>query len=116
MSIPGLGQDEPEEELSRVGGIPSEQIITHELRKETEWRFEVAIGRKIEVKVCFLPTRNTTTEGILGETILLTDLSPDHTRFGRTLRHRSRPEQNLHLHRDQSGHLHVDGMHDPSDV
>lgn len=50
MSIPGLGQDEPEEELSRAG-VPSEQTITHELRKETEWRFEVAIGRSIEVKV-----------------------------------------------------------------
>lgn len=52
MSIPGLGQDEPEEELVRAG-VPTEQVVTHELRKETEWRFEVAIGRSIEVKVCF---------------------------------------------------------------
>lgn len=46
--IPGLSQDEPEEDVSQttVG-----QSRTIEVKKEQEWRFEVALGKTIEVKV-----------------------------------------------------------------
>ena len=48
MSIPGLGQDEPEEDItqSQIG-----QVKLIELKKEQEWRFEVALARAVEVKV-----------------------------------------------------------------
>ena len=44
MSLPGL-------ELS----APVETVVTptvHELKEQTEWRFEVAFGTKLEVRVC----------------------------------------------------------------
>lgn len=48
MSIPGLGQDEPEEDIVRS---QVNQVKVFELSKEQEWRFEVAIGKSIEVTV-----------------------------------------------------------------
>ena len=49
MSIPGLGQEEPEEEISHdLTG----QVKVVDLLKEQEWRFEVALGKIVEVKVC----------------------------------------------------------------
>lgn len=48
MSIPGLGQEEPEEETSRdLSGL----VKTVDLIKEQEWRFEVVLGKTVEVKV-----------------------------------------------------------------
>lgn len=116
MSIPGLGQDEPEEEFSRVG-VPTEQIITHDLRKETEWRFEVAVGKSIEVKVCFVYHGYnyllSATSDVCSD---YTDDHTDHTRVCRALWYRSRPKQILHLHRDQGCNLYMDRMHDPGDM
>lgn len=48
MSIPGLGQDEPEEDVVRS---QIDQIKITELSKEQEWRFEIGIGKSIELKV-----------------------------------------------------------------
>ena len=42
--LPGLGLDEPEEER------PVE-TTQHDLAKEHEWRFEVAVGKYVQVKV-----------------------------------------------------------------
>ncbi len=45
MSLPGLGLAEPE----------APQVIEtteHDLTKGSEWRFEVAFGKHISVKVC----------------------------------------------------------------
>lgn len=51
MSIPGLGQDEPEEDiLHQQAG----QVKLIDLHKEQEWGFEVALGKSIEVKVSTL--------------------------------------------------------------
>lgn len=45
MSIlPGLQLNTPSEPVSAP--------IIHEIKENTEWRFEVAFGSKIEVKVC----------------------------------------------------------------
>lgn len=44
MNLPGLGLEEPEEE-QKV------ETTQHELAKDCEWRFEVAVGKYIQVKV-----------------------------------------------------------------
>ncbi|EXJ78567.1 hypothetical protein A1O1_08968 [Capronia coronata CBS 617.96] len=44
MSLPGLGLDEPEE-------VHVAETTQHELAKEHEWRFEVAVGKYIQVKL-----------------------------------------------------------------
>jgi hypothetical protein len=44
MSLPGLGLSEPEE-------VAQSEVIQHNLDKESEWRFEVAAGKYIQVKV-----------------------------------------------------------------
>ena len=44
MSLPGLHISPPTE----VEALPT----IHELKEGTEWRFEVAFGSKVEVKVC----------------------------------------------------------------
>lgn len=49
MSIPGLGQEEPDEEISRE--LSGQTVKVAELLKEQEWRFEVAAGKIVEVKV-----------------------------------------------------------------
>ena len=43
MSLPGLQVSEPAEIVKSP--------VVHDLKAETEWRFEVAFGSKIEVKV-----------------------------------------------------------------
>lgn len=45
MSLPGLGLDEPEE-------VQTIETSQHDLAKENEWRFEVAVGKYVQVKVC----------------------------------------------------------------
>ena len=45
LSLPGLGLDEPEE-------VQAVETVQHDLTKETEWRFEVAVGKYIHLKVC----------------------------------------------------------------
>lgn len=44
MSLPGLGLEEPEE-------VQTVETTQHELGKECEWRFEVAVGRYVQIKV-----------------------------------------------------------------
>jgi hypothetical protein len=44
MSLPGLGLAEPEE-------VSTIEINRHDLAKDWEWRFEVAVGKYIQVKV-----------------------------------------------------------------
>lgn len=56
MSLPGLGLEEPEE-------IQKVETTQHELAKNSEWRFEVAAGKYVQVKVntvrSHLPTKLT---------------------------------------------------------
>ena len=44
MSLPGLGLAAPQE-------VANQLSTTHELAEGTEWRFEVAFGSVVEVKV-----------------------------------------------------------------
>jgi hypothetical protein len=44
MSLPGLGLEEPEE-------VQKVETTQHELAKDHEWRFEVAAGKYIQLKV-----------------------------------------------------------------
>ncbi len=44
MSLPGLGLAEPEE-------VSTIEINRHDLAKDSEWRFEAAVGKYIQVKV-----------------------------------------------------------------
>ncbi len=44
MNLPGLGLEEPEE-------VQKAEITQHELAKDCEWRFEVAVGKFVKVKV-----------------------------------------------------------------
>ncbi|OAP64945.1 hypothetical protein AYL99_00917 [Fonsecaea erecta] len=44
MSLPGLGLEEPEE-------VHTVEATHHDLAQETEWRFEVAVGKYVQVKV-----------------------------------------------------------------
>ena len=44
MSLPGLGLEEPEE-------VHTVETTLHNLEKETEWRFEVPVGKYVQVKV-----------------------------------------------------------------
>ncbi len=44
MSLPGLGLEEPEE-------VQTVDTAQHDLGKETEWRFEIAVGKYVQVKV-----------------------------------------------------------------
>ena len=43
MSLPGLELPAPVETVT--------EPIVHELKEQTEWRFEVAFGTKVEVRV-----------------------------------------------------------------
>lgn len=47
MSLPGLQLDSPSEPVVAAS-------VLHDLGNNTEWRFEVAFGTNIEVKVCLL--------------------------------------------------------------
>lgn len=49
MSLPGLGLEEPEE-------VHTAETTHHDLGKETEWRFEVAVGKYVQVKVSLRKT------------------------------------------------------------
>lgn len=44
MNLPGLGLEEPEE-------IQKVETAQHDLAKDCEWRFEVAVGKYVQVKV-----------------------------------------------------------------
>ena len=48
MSIPGLDQDEPVQEFREA--VVQSKIL--EVKKESEWRFEVNVSRTVTVKVC----------------------------------------------------------------
>ena len=98
--IPGLGQDEPDEDTSH-GQVGQTKVV--DLKKEQEWRFEVALNRSIEVKVqctCFCSH----------DIQLIQDFAA-HNRYSRTLRHRTRPEQTLHLRWHKSSNLYLDRMY-----
>jgi hypothetical protein len=44
MSLPGLGLEEPEK-------VHIVETTQHDLQKEAEWRFEVPVGKYVQVKV-----------------------------------------------------------------
>ena len=44
MSLPGLDLSAPVETVAAP--------TVHDLKEQTEWRFEVAFGTKVEVRVC----------------------------------------------------------------
>ncbi|RMZ87097.1 hypothetical protein DV736_g5678, partial [Chaetothyriales sp. CBS 134916] len=44
MNLPGLGLEEPEE-------VQIAQTVQHQLAKDSEWRFEVAVGKYVQVKI-----------------------------------------------------------------
>lgn len=44
MSLPGLGLEEPEE-------VQAVETSQYELAKGCEWRFEVGVGKYVQVKV-----------------------------------------------------------------
>lgn len=44
LSLPGLGLDEPEE-------AQAVETVQHDLAKESEWRFEVPVGKYVHLKV-----------------------------------------------------------------
>ena len=52
MSLPGLGLTEQPAEVA-AAEVPA---TVHELPESSEWRFEVAFGETVEVKVRTLPT------------------------------------------------------------
>ena len=124
MSIPGLGLAEPEEQ-------PVFTSAEHSLAAGSEWRFEIAIGKHVTIKVrqispnlvCYTrgnrnsfkplpPTspiifisapKDWLSENWFPPLTLLT--APDG--FGRGLRHRTRNITTVHLHGHQSRALHV---------
>ncbi|KUJ16273.1 Clp1-domain-containing protein [Mollisia scopiformis] len=49
MSIPGLGQAAPT--AAFLAPIPVAPTVVHDLQANSEWRFEVDIGEKIDVKI-----------------------------------------------------------------
>ena len=59
MSLPGLGLTEPEE-------VTEVETAQHDLAKESEWRFEVAVDKYIQVKVSQLPSASRSLLTVLG--------------------------------------------------
>jgi hypothetical protein len=53
MNLPGLGLQEPEQVQEAA------TTITHDLAKDCEWRFEVAVGKYVQVKVKANPFNHT---------------------------------------------------------
>lgn len=93
MALPGLQLNAP---AAPVSSAP----ILHDIKENTEWRFEVAFGSKIEVKVgwdfsvCLYCTRS------------LTFCLASHGRC-RTLWYRISPETILHVRRCQSSDIYL---------
>lgn len=48
MSIPGLDQDEPVQDFREA--VVQSKVL--EVKKESEWRFEVNVSRTVTLKVC----------------------------------------------------------------
>ncbi|KIV87633.1 hypothetical protein PV11_03165 [Exophiala sideris] len=65
MSLPGLGLAEPEE-LSAV------ETAQHDLAKDCEWRFEVAVGKYVQVKLLTGTAELFGTELVIGNTYTFT--------------------------------------------
>ncbi|KIW81856.1 hypothetical protein Z517_04882 [Fonsecaea pedrosoi CBS 271.37] len=65
MSLPGLGLEEPEE-------VHTVEATQHDLAKETEWRFEVAVGKYVQVKLLAGSAELFGTELVLGNTYTFT--------------------------------------------
>ncbi|KIX08401.1 uncharacterized protein Z518_03057 [Rhinocladiella mackenziei CBS 650.93] len=65
MSLPGLGLEEPEE-------AHSVETVQHDLAKESEWRFEVAVGKYVQVKLLTGTAELFGTELVLGNTYIFT--------------------------------------------
>lgn len=51
LGLPGLGLEEPSEQHEAV------EAAQHELPAGSEWRFEVAFGKFVKVKVCLTNIR-----------------------------------------------------------
>ncbi|KIY01847.1 uncharacterized protein Z520_01985 [Fonsecaea multimorphosa CBS 102226] len=65
MSLPGLGLEEPEE-------VHTVEATQHELTQETEWRFEVAVGKYVQVKLLTGSAELFGTELVIGNTYTFT--------------------------------------------
>ncbi|EXJ56294.1 uncharacterized protein A1O5_12561 [Cladophialophora psammophila CBS 110553] len=65
MSLPGLGLEEPEE-------VHTVETAQHDLAKETEWRFEVAVGKYAQVKLLTGSAELFGTELVVGNTYIFT--------------------------------------------
>ncbi|EXJ84352.1 hypothetical protein A1O3_05019 [Capronia epimyces CBS 606.96] len=65
MSLPGLGLDEPEE-------VHTAETSQHDLAKDNEWRFEVAVGKYIQLKLLRGTAELFGTELVIGNTYTFT--------------------------------------------
>ncbi|OQV06926.1 hypothetical protein CLAIMM_11431 [Cladophialophora immunda] len=65
MSLPGLGLEEPEE-------VHTVEATQHDLAQETEWRFEVAVGKYVQVKLLSGTAELFGTELVIGNTYTFT--------------------------------------------
>lgn len=98
MSLPGLQLEAPVE----TGSTPT----VHDIRENSEWRFEVAFGSKVEVKV------GGNSIGIIQNT------GADSCGFAnlasfwhcRAIWDRTRSKANLHFQWNQSSNIHLAGM------
>ena len=50
LGLPGLGLEEPSEQSQTI------EVGQHELSSGSEWRFEVAFGKSVKVRVSFAAT------------------------------------------------------------
>ena len=94
MSLPGLGLEEPEE-------AHIVETAQHDLEKDCEWRFEVPVGKYVQVKV------DPSLALIPRETFSLTESPVGFDWSSRVIRHRTRRWELLHLHWNQSRNLHL---------
>lgn len=60
MNLPGLGLDDADDGETPDVGLGQVKVDTHDIRERGEWRFEVAVGKAVVVKV-------SRTSSLLGE-------------------------------------------------
>lgn len=98
MSLPGLQLEAPVES----GSTPT----IHDIKENSEWRFEVAFGSKVEVKVGENSTgmvQNTGADSSMFATVAsIWDC--------RAIWDRTRPKANLYFQWNESSNFHLAGM------
>ena len=92
MSLPGLGLEEPEE-------VHKVESSRYDLGKESEWRFEVGVGKYTQVKVGRPAVKTSTTLTKTGR-----------YRNSRVVRNRACDRQHIHFYSYESCHLHLARM------